>query len=115
MLANSLPDGVTPADVWAVLIPIGIITVFLRWVPFAATKRLRNSRIIDYLGASMPIGVMVILVVYTFFGQRSAPGGLVAAGLALVVTIAIHWWRRSAGLSILGGTLFYMLLVNVVW
>ena len=30
MLANSLPDGVTPADVWAVLIPIGIITVFLR-------------------------------------------------------------------------------------
>lgn len=115
MLANSLPDGVTPADVWTVLIPIGIITVFLRWVPFAATKRLRNSRIIDYLGASMPIGVMVILVVYTYFGQCSVPGGLVAAGLALVVTIAIHWWRRSAGLSILGGTLFYMLLVNVVW
>ena len=42
MLANSLADGVTPADVWAVLIPIGIIIVFLRWVPFAATKRLRT-------------------------------------------------------------------------
>lgn len=109
-----LPNGVTVSDVWAVLIPIGIITVFLRWIPFAATKRLRDSSIIEYLGITMPLGVMFILVVYTYLGQRSAPGGLIAATLALAFTIGIHWWTRSAGLSILGGTLFYMLLVNVV-
>lgn len=106
-----LPNGVTVSDVWAVLIPIGIITVFLRWIPFAATKRLRDSSIIEYL----LLGVMVILVVYTYLGQRSAPGGLIAATLALAFTIGIHWWKRSAGLSILGGTLFNKLLVNDVF
>ncbi|WP_297188025.1 AzlD domain-containing protein [uncultured Corynebacterium sp.] len=106
-----LPNGVTVSDVWAVLIPIGIITVFLRWIPFAATKRLRDSSIIEYL----LLGVMFILVVYTYLGQRSAPGGLIAATLALAFTIGIHWWKRSAGLSILGGTLFNKLLVNDVF
>jgi len=60
-----LPNGVTVSDVWAVLIPIGIITVFLLCIPFVATKRLRDSSIIEYLGITMPLGVMVILVVYT--------------------------------------------------
>jgi len=106
-----LPNGVTVSDVWAVLIPIGIITVFLRWIPFVATKRLRDSSIIEYL----LLGVMFILVVYTYLGQRSAPGALIAATLALAFTIGIHWWKRSAGLSILGGTLFNKLLVNDVF
>lgn len=106
-----LPNGVTVSDVWAVLIPIGIITVFLLCIPFVATKRLRDSSIIEYL----LLGVMVILVVYTYLGQRSAAGGLIAATLALAFTIGIHWWKRSAGLSILGGTLFNKLLVNDVF
>lgn len=106
-----LPNGVTVSDVWAVLIPIGIITVFLLCIPFVATKRLRDSSIIEYL----LLGVMFILVVYTYLGQRSAPGGLIAATLALAFTIGIHWWKRSAGLSILGGTLFNKLLVNDVF
>lgn len=110
-----LPNGVTPTDVWAVLIPIGLITVFLRWIPFVATKKLRNSTLIDYLGSTMPLGVMLILVVYTYLGQRSAPGGLLAAFIALAFTVGVHWWKRSAGLSILGGTLLYMLLVNLVF
>jgi len=110
-----LPNGVTPRDVWAVLIPIGLITVFFRWIPFVATKKLRNSTLIDYLGSTMPLGVMLILVVYTYLGQRSAPGGLLAASIALVFTVGVHWWKRSAGLSILGGTLLYMLLVNLVF
>ena len=85
--------------------------MFLRWIPFVATKRLRDSSIIEYL----LLGVMFILVVYTYLGQRSAPGGLIAATLALAFTIGIHWWKRSAGLSILGGTLFNKLLVNDVF
>ena len=110
-----LPSGVSPLDVWVVLLPIGMITVFLRWFPFAATKRLKDSSIIDYLGITMPVGVMVILVVYTFLGQREASGGLLPAAIALAATVALHWWRRSPGLSILGGTLFYMVLVNLVF
>ena len=106
-----LPNGVTVSDVWAVLIPIGIITMFLLCIPFVATKRLRDSSIIEYL----LLGVMFILVVYTYLGQRSAPGGLIAATLALAFSIGIHWWKRSAGLSILGGTLFNKLLVNDVF
>jgi len=32
----------------------------------------------------------------------------------VLVTVGLHKWKRDSGLSIFGGTAFYMLLVNVV-
>ena len=34
--------------------------------------------------------------------------------LGVLVTAGLHKWKRDSGLSIFGGTAFYMLLVNVV-
>lgn len=110
-----LPEGVTLLNVAAVLIPIAIITVMLRIFPFAAMKRVNSNQLMGVLGRTMPVGVMVVLVIYTLFGQVGAPGGVGASLIAVAFTALLHWWRGSAGLSIVGGTLAYMLLVNVVF
>ncbi|BAU97440.1 branched-chain amino acid ABC transporter permease [Corynebacterium suranareeae] len=115
MSEYGLPEGVTLFNVAAVLIPVAIITVLLRQFPYAAMKRVKNNQLMGVLGRTMPVGVMVVLVIYTLFGQVSAPGGVGASLIAVGFTALLHWWRRSAGLSIVGGTLAYMLLVNVVF
>lgn len=44
----------------------------------------------------MPVGVMVVLVVYTVAGQGQNPGGLGASLLAGAATLALHAWKRQA-------------------
>lgn len=109
-----MPVGVTLASIFAVLIPVGIVTVVLRWLPFAFVKALKGSQFISMLGFTMPVGVMAVLVVYTLFGQARDTGSIVAPLVAAAVTAALHLWRRNSGLSIFGGTAFYMVLVNLV-
>ena len=110
-----LPEGVTLAQTMAVLLPVGIVTVALRWLPFAFVSALKGNQFFDLLARTMPVGVMAVLVVYTLHGQREAPGGMLAALIGVAVTLGLHAWRRDSGLSILGGTLAYMGLVNLVF
>lgn len=110
-----LPESVSLVDVAAVLVPVAAITVLLRQFPFAAMKKVKNNQLMGVLGRTMPVGVMVVLVVYTLFGQVEAPGGVGASLIAVAFTALLHWWKRSAGLSIVGGTLAYMVLVNWVF
>lgn len=110
-----LPEGVSPGMVAAVLLPVAVITVLLRQLPYSAKRVLRRSRFMGTLGLTMPVGVMVVLVVYTLAGQTQNPGGVVASATAGAATLALHAWKRQAGLSILGGTALYMILVNAVF
>ncbi len=97
--------GVSAAITWA-----------LRALPFAVLAPLRRSQVVPYLGASMPVGVMAILVVHTLrhTAFTEAPYGA-AVGLALATTVALHWWRRNVVLSIFGGTVLHVLLASVVF
>lgn len=109
-----MPAGVTLGSILAVLIPVGVVTVVLRWLPFAFVKALKDSQFISMLGFTMPVGVMTVLVVYSLFGQIQDSGILIAPLVGAAVTAALHLWRRNSGLSIFGGTAVYMLLVNVL-
>ena len=113
--------------VLASLLVMGVVTVALRWAPFAFIRVLRGSELVRFLGVTMPVGVMVALVAYTLVdrmgligggdgGVEAAgdPGGWWAAPLALAVTVGLHLWRRNSALSILAGTALYVLLVNVI-
>ncbi|MDK4267129.1 branched-chain amino acid transporter permease [Corynebacterium accolens] len=109
-----MPDGVSLGTIAAVLIPVGIVTVLLRELPFSAKKWMKDSEFFSLLGLMMPVGVMTILVVYAVAGQADGTGGLWPVLLGVLVTAGLHKWKRDSGLSIFGGTAFYMLLVNVV-
>ncbi|QPK79145.1 AzlD domain-containing protein [Corynebacterium lizhenjunii] len=110
-----MPAGVTLGAIAAVLIPVCIVTILLRALPFSFLKVLKGNAFIGLLGLLMPVGVMTVLVVYTVLGQADAPGGVLAALLGVAITVGLHLWRHNSGLSILGGTAAYMLLVNVVF
>ncbi|ERS43123.1 MULTISPECIES: branched-chain amino acid transporter permease [Corynebacterium] len=109
-----MPAGVSLGAIAAVLIPVGIVTVLLRELPFSAKKWMKDSEFFSLLGLMMPVGVMTILVVYAVAGQADGTGGLWPVLLGVLVTAGLHKWKRDSGLSIFGGTAFYMLLVNVV-
>lgn len=115
LAAAGLPEGVSLSMVFAVLVPVALVTLLLRQLPFSALKILKNSQLVGMLGITMPVGVMAALVIYTLFDQLDAPGGLGASLISIGITLGLHAWRRDAGLSIVGGTLSYMLLVNVVF
>lgn len=93
----------------------GAVTVALRAVPFAIIGPLRRSEVVRYLGYHLPAGVMAILVVYTLHEVplRSWPHAIPEA-IALVVTVGLHLWRRSAVLSIVVGTATYVVLASWV-
>ncbi|MCG7233755.1 MULTISPECIES: AzlD domain-containing protein [unclassified Corynebacterium] len=109
-----MPDGVSLGAIAAVLIPVGIVTVLLRELPFSAKKWMKDSEFFSLLGLMMPVGVMTILVVYAVAGQADGTGGLWPVLLGVLVTVGLHKWKRDSGLSIFGGTAFYMILVNLV-
>ena len=91
------------------------VTFALRAVPFAVVAPLRSSALVHYLGARMPVGIMLILAVYTLRNVSFAPASLVPAGVALAVTVGLHLWRSHALLSIVGGTAVFMVLQNWVF
>jgi branched-subunit amino acid transport protein AzlD len=92
------------------------ITWALRALPFAVLAPLRRSRVVPYLAASMPVGVMAILVVHTLrHTALTVPPYGAAVGLALAVTVALHLWRRNVVLSIFGGTAVHVCLASVLF
>lgn len=96
--------GVAAAVTWA-----------LRALPFAALNALRSSAVVRELGARLPAGVMVILLCYCLRDLPvTHPARMVAPLVALGVTVGVHLWRRSALLSIIGGTVVYVVLVNAL-
>ena len=110
-----MPNGVDLGMILAVIIPLFIVTVALRALPFSLLRYLKNSEFMTVLGRTMPVGVMTVLVVYTWYGQRESPGGFAVVAIAVAATYLLHKWRRDVGLSILGGTITYILLVNLVF
>lgn len=68
-----MPAGVSLATIATVLVPVGLITVVLRQLPFSFVKWMKDSEFFSLLGLMMPVGVMTILVVYTVHGQAGAP------------------------------------------
>ncbi|KNB54101.1 branched-chain amino acid transporter permease [Streptomyces caatingaensis] len=90
-----------------------LVTWALRALPFAALAPLRASETLRYLSVYMPVGVMVILTVYTLRNVSLADAAPV--GLALAATLGLHLWRRNAVLSVLGGTAIHVALASTVF
>lgn len=90
------------------------ITWALRALPFAMLAPMRHSAIVRYLSLHMPLGVMVMLALYTV---RPAPDAgtrqLLWQLIAVATTVGVHLWRRHALVSILVGTAVYVVLMSV--
>lgn len=106
-----MPDN---GYVAALVVVSAALTWALRALPFAALAPLRQSRVVKYLSVHMPVGVMVVLAIYTL---STVVGDTAAHVLWLVVAVAVtaglHLWRGQALLSILVGTTCYVTLMSL--
>jgi Predicted branched-chain amino acid permeases (azaleucine resistance) len=90
----------------AVVLVAAAVTFVLRAAPFALVSRLKKSQLLPWLGARMPVGIMVILVVYTVHDiDLGDATQLLPLLIGLAVTVGLHLWRRNPVLSIVAGTL----------
>lgn len=90
------------------------VTWTLRALPFVVLAPLRRSPLVPYLGARLPVGVMVVLVGYSLRHTAfTVPPYGAAAGIALAATVALHLWRRNVVLSIVGGTTVHVVLTTL--
>lgn len=105
------------AHVWLTIAVIALVTALLRFLPFLIFGGGRRTpAIIERLGAVLPAAMMAMLVVYCLKGTHfAAPEGWIPALVGVVVTAGLHAWKRSTLLSIIGGTVVYMLLVQLVF
>lgn len=95
---------------------IALVTAAIRFLPLLLFGRKgKTSSYLTDLGNTLPCAIIGMLVVYCLkdVSFTKPPHGLPeAASLALVAFL--HLWKRNTLLSILGGTLFYMLLIRLV-
>ena len=94
-----------------------LVTALLRFLPFwIFGGRRKTPEIITYLGHVLPYAIMGMLVVYCLKGISftHAPFGLPEI-IASALVVVLHLWKRNTLLSILVGTISYMLLVQFVF
>ena len=91
-----------------------LMTRFLPFLLFPAGKP--TPRYIQYLGKVLPSAVFGLLVVYSLKDVSLLTGSHgIPELIAVAVVIALHLWKRQMLLSIAGGTVCYMLLVQLVF
>lgn len=101
----------------AIIAIAAIITAALRFLPFLIFGENRKTpAVIAYLGQVLPFAIMGMLVVYCLkdVSFASAPFGIPEA-IGCITVAGLHIWKRSTLLSIGGGTVVYMLLVQFVF
>lgn len=100
------------------IITIGIVvfgTMLTRFLPFLVFGRGKETpKYIQYLGKILPSAVFGLLVVYCLKDVNilAASHGIPEA-IAILVVVLLHLWKKQMLLSIAGGTVCYMLLVQI--
>ena len=101
-----------------ILIVIMAITTFAtRVIPFIIFPPGRKTPdIIVYLGKVLPYAIIGMLIIYCLksISITQAPGGLPEL-ISILFVVFIHKWKHNLLLSIGGGTILYMILIQVVF
>lgn len=94
---------------------MAVVTYALRALPFIAFRNRQVPKYIEYLGKYLPFAVMAMLVVYCLkgidllSGNHGLPEIIAAAAVAL-----LHIWKRNTIISVVAGTVLYMVLIRIM-
>ncbi len=95
---------------------IAAVTALLRFLPFWVFAGRKTPAFIAYLGKVLPFAVMGMLVVYCLRGiSFTAPPHGISEMVSVALVALLHLWKRNTLLSIISGTVCYMLLVQLVF
>ncbi len=101
----------------AAIAVMAIVTFLTRVLPFLLFDRGESPpKLVLYLGRVLPPAIIAMLIVYCLRGVSfSTPDGWVPQLLCVAVVVALHLWKHNNLLSIFGGTILYMVLVQAVF
>ena len=96
---------------------ISIVTIALRFIPFVLFGGRRETPgYILYLGRVLPYSIMGMLVVYCLRNAKIiSPPHAFPELISCALVAALQLLKRNTLISILGGTVCYMLLVQFVF
>lgn len=99
------------------VVTVALMTMLTRFLPFLIFgEKKRTPVFVTYLGKVLPCAIMGMLVVYCMkdVSFLSAPYGIPEI-ISCIIVALLHIWKRNSLLSIGGGTVCYMLLVQLVF
>ncbi len=89
-----------------------LATQVTRWLPFLLFRS-KTPAIVAYLGTVLPSAIWGMLVVYCFRNGPLVEGSNgIPEVLASAVTVALQAWKKNMAVTIAGGTLCYMALIQ---
>ena len=94
-----------------------LATLLTRFLPFIVfSEKKKTPKFIEYLGKALPAAIFALLVVYCLKNVDVTAGNHgIPEFISVAVVAALHLWKRKILLSMAGGTLCYMLLVQLVF
>lgn len=96
---------------------VALVTFATRALPFLVFPENKKAPVfITYLSHVLPCAVMGMLVIYCLknINILSSPYGLPEIISVALVTV-LHLWKRNTMVSIIAGTITYMLLIQFVF
>jgi len=107
----------TDTHVWYAIAVMALGTASLRFLPFLVFSGDRKTpKIVQKLGRILPYAIMGMLVVYCLKGVTfTTVAGFTPSLIACMVVGVLYVWKRNTLLSIVAGTVCYMLLVQMVF
>ena len=100
-----------------IVLVASLVTIATRFLPFLVFRNSgKTPGSITYLGKVLPYAIMGMLVVYCLkdVTRLCYPYGI-AELLGCAAVAILHIWKRNTLLSIGAGTVFYMVLIQLVF
>ncbi len=99
--------------IWTAVAVVALVTALVRFLPFWMFGNRPAPAWLNKLGRTLPYAVMGMLVVYCLKGTSfTAPDGWLPTLIAVAVVSGLYVWKRNTLVSIVAGTVGYMLLVQ---
>lgn len=94
-----------------------LATVLSRAIPFLLFNSEEPApKYIQYLGNVLPGAIFAMLIIYCLRDVSFTSGSYgIPELISIAVTVGLHLWKRMMLLSIAGGTICYILLVQLVF
>ncbi|MCQ2474257.1 MAG: AzlD domain-containing protein [Saccharofermentans sp.] len=91
-------------------------TMVTRFLPFLVFPEGKTPpKFITYLGTVLPYAVIGLLVIYCLKDAVFSSLHCLPELIAITFIVVLHKWKKNTLLSIAGGTILYMFLVQVVF
>lgn len=100
--------------IWLTVFVIALVTALLRFLPFLIFGENRKTpKILEKLGRTLPFAIMGMLVVYCLKGINFENiSGFLPHTIGSIVVAVLYVWKRNTLVSIICGTVCYMILVQ---